>query len=93
MDGENNVSISNITVNKTGDSDGGDNTSFYGINSAILAKGGTNLILSNITVTTDATGANGGIVTLNMTNQTATGNIVIDSISTLDMSMKTNSYY
>ena len=38
-------------------------------------------------------GSNGGIVSLNMTNQTATGNIVIDSISTLDMTMKTNSYY
>jgi hypothetical protein len=28
-----------------------------------------------------------------MTNQKATGNIVIDSISTLDMSMKSDSYY
>jgi hypothetical protein len=28
-----------------------------------------------------------------MNNQNATGNIVIDSISTLDMTMKTNSYY
>jgi hypothetical protein len=38
-------------------------------------------------------GSNGGIVTLIMNNQNATGNIVIDSISTLDMTMKTNSYY
>ena len=30
--------LSNITVTKTGDSDGGDNTSFYGTNSAIIAK-------------------------------------------------------
>lgn len=28
-----------------------------------------------------------------MTSQRATGNIVIDSISTLDMTMKSNSYY
>lgn len=51
--------LSNITVNKTGDSDGGDNTSFYGTNSAILAKDGSTLNLKNITVKTDATGANG----------------------------------
>lgn len=38
-------------------------------------------------------GSNGGDVTLAINNQKATGNIVIDSISTLDMTMKTNSYY
>lgn len=38
-------------------------------------------------------GSNGGTVTLKMTNQKATGNIVVDSISSLDMEMKTNSYY
>lgn len=53
------TSISNIKVTKTGDSDGGDSTSFYGTNSAILAKSGTNLTLKNIEVTTNATGANG----------------------------------
>lgn len=51
--------ISNVTVTKTGDSDGGDNTSFYGTNSAIIAKDGANLTLKNITVETSATGANG----------------------------------
>lgn len=35
------VSLSDIIINKTGDSDGGDNTSFYGTNSAILAINGT----------------------------------------------------
>lgn len=53
------TSISNVTVTKTGDSDGGDNTSFYGTNSAIIAANKANLTLKNITVTTDATGANG----------------------------------
>lgn len=53
------VSLENSSVNKTGDSDGGDNTSFYGINSAILAKSGANLTIKNVTVNTDATGANG----------------------------------
>lgn len=51
--------LSNITVKKTDDSDGGDNTSFYGTNSGILASDGAKLILNNINVTTNATGANG----------------------------------
>lgn len=51
--------LSNITVAKTGDSDGGDNTSFYGTNSAIIAKGGASLTIKNATITTDAKGANG----------------------------------
>ncbi len=38
-------------------------------------------------------GSNGGKVTLKMTNQKANGNIVIDSISTLDMEMSESSYY
>ena len=51
--------LSDITVSKTGDSNGGDSTSFYGTNSAILAKDGANLTIKNATITTDATGANG----------------------------------
>ena len=51
--------LSNVTVKKTGNSDGGDSTSFYGTNSGILASDGANLILNNIKVTTNATGANG----------------------------------
>lgn len=53
------AAISNTTTTKEGDSDGGDNTSFYGTNSAILAKNGADLTLNNITVKTSATGANG----------------------------------
>ncbi|MBR3157329.1 hypothetical protein IKF20_02820, partial [Candidatus Saccharibacteria bacterium] len=53
------ATLSNITVKKTGDSDGGDNTSFYGNNSAILAKGGASLTIKNAKIITDATGANG----------------------------------
>ena len=68
--------LSNITVNKTGDSAGGDNTSFYGTNSAILAKSGANLTIKNATITTDATGANGvfsygGSATTNNSSNTA----------------------
>ncbi len=39
------------------------------------------------------TGSNGGTVTLNMTNQKASGNIAVDSISTLTINMTNNSYY
>lgn len=54
-----NVNIENANIEKTGDSSSGDNTSFYGINSALLAKSGANLTLKNLNITTDAVGANG----------------------------------
>lgn len=38
-------------------------------------------------------GQNGGDVTLTLKNQKATGNIVVDSISTLNMKIKNGSYY
>ena len=44
------VTITDATVNKTGNSDGGDSCSFYGLNAAVLAGG---------TITSDANGANG----------------------------------
>ena len=59
VNGDVDVNMNNITVNKSGDSDGGDNTSFYGINSAILAKSGAIVIIKNSTINTNATGANG----------------------------------
>ena len=69
--------LSNITVNKTGDSDGGDNTSFYGTNSAIIVKSGANVTITNANITTDATGANGvfsygGSATTNNSNNDGT---------------------
>ena len=78
------ANISGITVTKTGDSDGGDSTSFYGTNSAILAKSGANLTLKNITVTTDATGANGvfcygGSATTNNSSSDGTTVTISDS--------------
>ncbi|WP_305133110.1 hypothetical protein [Thomasclavelia cocleata] len=81
------VDISNIAVTKTGDSDGGDNTSFYGTNSAILAKSEANLNLKNITVTTDATGANGvfsygGSATTNNSSNDGTTVTISDSTIT-----------
>lgn len=59
VNGDVDVNMNNITVNKSGDSDGGDNTSFYGINSAILAKSGAIVIIKNSNINTNATGANG----------------------------------
>ena len=53
------TNLSNIIVDKNGDSDGGDSTSFYGINSALMAKDGANVTIKNSTIKTDATGANG----------------------------------
>ena len=81
--------LSGITVNKTGDSDGGDNTSFYGTNSAIIAKDGANLTIKDATITTNATGANGvfsygGSATTN--NSSSDGTTVNISDSTITTS-------
>lgn len=59
ISGDVSVSAESITVTKTGDSNGGDNTSFYGNNSAVLAKDGANVLINNLEIKTDATGANG----------------------------------
>ena len=53
------VSILNPTVSKTGDSDGGDNCNFYGLNAAVLVMGGSQTVISGGTITSDADGANG----------------------------------
>ena len=80
--------LSGITVNKTGDSDGGDNTSFYGTNSAIIAKGGANLTIKNTNITTDAKGANGvfsyggSATTNNSSSDNTTINISDSTITT-----------
>lgn len=76
--------FSNIKVNKAGDSNGGDNTSFYGTNSAILAKDGANLNIKNIIVATDGTGANGvfsygGSATTNNSSSDGTTVTISDS--------------
>lgn len=80
------VSISNITVTKSGDSDGGDNTSFYGTNSAIIAKDGATLNIENATISTDANGANGvfsygGSATTNNSESDGTSSITLTSDS------------
>ena len=83
------ANLSNITVEKTGDSDGGDSTSFYGNNSAILAKDGANLTIKNVTINTNATGANGvfsyggSAKTNNSSSDGTTVNISDSTITTL----------
>lgn len=53
------VTLNNPTVTKGGDSNGGDNCSFYGLNAAVLAKGGAAVSITGGTVESDADGANG----------------------------------
>ncbi len=53
------VTISDPTVTKTGDSDGGDNCNFYGLNAAVLVMGGSTTTITGGTVSSSASGANG----------------------------------
>ena len=53
------VTISNPTVIKTGDSNGGDNCNFYGLNAGVLAMGGTTTNITGGIIEISASGANG----------------------------------
>ena len=53
------ITITDPTVTKTGDSDGGDNCNFYGLNAAVLVKDGSTTTITGGTITSDADGANG----------------------------------
>ena len=53
------VTITDATVNKTGNSDGGDSCNFYGLNAAVLVKDGAQVTITGGTITSDASGANG----------------------------------
>jgi len=46
-------------VNKTGDSNGGDNCNFYGLNAGLLVMGGSTTTITGGTIETSASGANG----------------------------------
>ena len=87
VSGNVNATLSNITISKTGDSAGGDNTSFYGTNSAIIAKDGANVTIKNAAITTNALGANGvfsygGSATTNNSNSDGTIINIADSTIT-----------
>ncbi len=53
------VTIADPTVTKTGDSNGGDNCNFYGLNAALLVMGGSTTTITGGTIISDASGANG----------------------------------
>ncbi|MGP1618000.1 hypothetical protein [Peptostreptococcus stomatis] len=53
------VTINKPTVNKTGNSDGGDNSNFYGLNAGVLVKDGSTTTIKGGTINTNASGANG----------------------------------
>ena len=53
------ITLTDITVSKTGDSKGGDNCNFYGLNAALLAMGGSTVTITGANITSDADGANG----------------------------------
>ena len=85
---------STITTNK-GDS-------FYVTNTTAEINLENNTIINNdasgnfLRIQKDSwgkSGSNGGTVTLNLANQSATGNIIVDSISSLTMSLKNGSTF
>ncbi len=53
------VTITDPTVTKTGGTSASDDYSFYGINSAVMVKGGAEVTITGGSITTDAAGANG----------------------------------
>ncbi len=83
------VTLNNPTVTKSGGTSASDNYSFYGINSAIMAKGGGTTTIKGGTVTTTAAGAN-GVFSYGANNGTtnATGDGTTVNVS--DMTIKTS---
>lgn len=86
VSGDIDVFLKKLKLDKTGDSDEGDNTSFYGMNSAVIAKDGAKLTLKNLTISTDAIGGNGvfsfgGSVATN--NSSSDGTVINISNSTI----------
>ena len=59
VDTDADVTLADITVSKTGSSDGGDNCNFYGLNAALLAMGGSTTTITGAEIVSDADGANG----------------------------------
>ncbi len=60
IEGDVEVTLTNIAVNKTaGEAGSGDTSNFYGNNAALLATDGAEVTIDGITVTTTAIGANG----------------------------------
>jgi hypothetical protein len=54
-----NLTLTNVNITTTGNSSSNDNSSFYGLNAAVLAAGGSTVKMSDSQVATNGTGANG----------------------------------
>lgn len=81
-----NVTLINPTVNKSGGTSASDAYSFYGINSAVMVKGGGTTEISGAKITTEAAGANGVFsygANNGSTNATGDGTTVVISDSTI----------
>ena len=59
VDTDEEVTILNAIVDKTGGTESSDTYSFFGINSGIMVKGGATVNIDSAVITTDAAGANG----------------------------------
>jgi len=55
--------LSNSTITKTGDTSSNDNSSFYGLNAAVLAEDGSTITLSDSAINSTGLGANGAFST------------------------------
>lgn len=69
------LTVSEATIVTSGDTSSQDNSSFYGLNAAVLAESGSTINLSDSTISTTGTGANGAFATgsdsvVNLTNVT-----------------------
>jgi hypothetical protein len=57
------LTLTGATIATSGDTSSADNSSFHGLNAAVLAAGGSMINLSDSTITTSGTGANGAFAT------------------------------
>ncbi|NJD59482.1 MAG: hypothetical protein C3F13_03385 [Anaerolineales bacterium] len=58
-----NLTLDNVTINTSGNSSSNDNSSFYGLNAAVLATSGSTIKLADSSVSTTGSGANGVFAT------------------------------
>lgn len=57
------LTLTNSTITTSGNTSSNDNSSFYGLNAAVLAEAASTINLSESSVTTSGTGANGAFAT------------------------------
>lgn len=102
------VTLDGITVDKSaGATSNTENGDFYGVNAALLATNGATVTITNATVTSSAQNGNGvfsygtgttvniseSMITTTADNQTLSGDIVVDTISTLNMKLTGGSIF